>query len=151
MKRLSAVLALAIGGFFSASGQSFDDLVNFDVTLETLSVPGVAETLAEDGRWVFLEGLLGGRIVRDQATPPYVEAELVGGKWVSTSEVHAYRCIVVFSGESWLRAFPPRVPRDPPPGYIPPNSRVIAVVRILGRDEATGYPLAEALRLRVID
>ena len=148
MKLAYAVLFLAAAAM-PAVAQDFSDTVNFDATLETLGEPGAMEALAKDGRVLILEGLLGDTMVVGSGDERVARAQLIGGAWIGTDKVVAYRCWVVLKGESWAEAFPAERPRDPGPGYLPANSRLLVACRPIVSD--SDIPEVEAIAVRRLD
>lgn len=147
MKFLSAALFLLP---FLAWGQSFEDVVNFDIELSSLDDPALVRDAVSSQQIAILEGLLGDAYIEETEEGVEVWVTLVGGSWIGTEDVRSYSCRVLFRGETWISAFPGKRPRDPAENYVPQGSRLLVACRFLGHDGETGVPMAEMVDYRVL-
>jgi len=123
---LSAVILPAL------SRADFDRVVDFGVTLKTLSAAAEGKAPLPGGRMVVLTGTVSDITIVDKERATFkARIELTTGEWIGLEDVKAYSCYVDFSGEEYFKAFPARPPRDPVPGTIVSNTRVLVVGRVL--------------------
>jgi hypothetical protein len=159
MKRgapLAILLLLAVAAPFRvcAAGEDFDNVVDFSVTLKSLSGLDEAGVRAYGltRRYVVLDGTVASvQVLSSKEESFEVQVKLVSGEWLGLEEVRLYECLVRFQGGSFARLFPARVPRNPDPELIVPNDRVLVVARIAGRAQGEdGRPVwvLEGLRVR---
>jgi hypothetical protein len=133
MKRaIGAVLVLMIWApvAFAIDTGDFDEIVDFSVTVKTLSQLDEATATAYGlmDRFLLLNGTVTNILVLDANEESYlVQVELVSGEWIGLDEVRSYSCWVLFSGSRFAGVFPARVPRNPPPGVIEANQTVLIV------------------------
>jgi hypothetical protein len=133
MKRaIGAVLVLMIWTpiAFAIDAGDFDEVVDFSVTVKTLSQLDEATATAYGlmDRFLLLNGTVTNILVLDANEESYlVQVELVSGEWIGLDEVRSYSCWVLFSGSRFAGVFPARVPRNPPPGVIEANQTVLIV------------------------
>lgn len=149
MKKIPFFLLLLIP--LSGWGQSFESVVDFSLNLSSLSNPEISIPAAEDGRVVILEGLMAGTEIVQSSELSGVYVTLIGGSWIGTSEVRAFSCRILFDGDRWLEIFPLQRPESPPPGYVPPGSRLLVAARIVGYDRDIGVPEAVLVDFRVLE
>jgi hypothetical protein len=128
--------------------------VDFSITLKDLAAAAAGEKPLPQGRLFLLDGTVTGITFLDKEEASFrVRTELMSGEWVGLEDVKSYTCVVTFSGPGWFRLFPARPPRNPPPGLVVPNSRVIIVARPLEiATEPGGRKVVslEGLALRVL-
>jgi hypothetical protein len=124
-------------------GQSFDSIVNFGIELSSLSDPAVVGRIMDDGRVVILEGLMADSEKFESAEGNGVVVTMIGGEWIGTSEVRAYSCRILFSGDQWAKRFS----ED---GDIPAGSRLLAAVRVTGFDTEDDVPEARMVSFRIL-
>ncbi len=134
--RLAACALLALGLLAPlASAQTraeFDRIVDFSVTLKTLSDAAAGRVVPGAGRLVLLEGTLSEIVVLDDRPGSWtVRVELMAGEWIGVDEVRGYRCWVMFSGAAYADVFPGEAPDEPSASYIPPRARVLVLGRPL--------------------
>jgi hypothetical protein len=133
MKRaIGAVLVLMIWTpiAFAIDAGDFDEVVDFSVTVKTLSQLDEATATAYGlmDRFLLLNGTVTNILVLDANEESYlVQVELVSGEWIGLDEVRSYSCWVLFSGPHFAGVFPARAPRNPPPGVIGANQTVLIV------------------------
>jgi hypothetical protein len=148
--RILAVALLLASPLYAFDRQDFDRIADFSVTIKTLA--GLAEPGALAGRLLLLDGTVASLQFLDPEEASFaVELELAGGEWIGTEEVRIYLCRVRFRGREYFRLFPRRAPRQPGPGQIVPNDRILVVARLAGRTTAEdGAPLwvLEGLHVR---
>lgn len=149
MKTVLSILLLLIPVL--CWGQTFDAVVNFDLELSSLDDPAEVRKAVTDGRIVILEGLMG-EMLRDESGPEArIWVTMVSGSWIGTSEVRAYSCRILFSGNQWLDVFPAVRPESPSSEYVPPGSRLLMAARITGYDSQNGTPLGEIVDYRLLE
>jgi hypothetical protein len=138
----------------SAAEPRFFDRVDFSITLKDLAAVAAGEKPLPQGRLLVLDGTVTSLSFLDKEEASFrVRAELMSGEWIGLEDVRAYTCVVTFSGSEWFTVFPARPPRNPPPGVVLPNSRVIIVARPLGVISQPGGPKVvslEGLALRLL-
>lgn len=143
MKRATAaaaflLLLFIVSASYCLESPDFDAVVDFSVTIKTLS--GLDETAAKAyglmDRFLLLDGTVTNLLVLDPKKDSYtVQLELVSGEWIGLEEVRSYSCWVLFSGPQFAAVFPRRVPRKPPPGIVANNSHILVVARALQKVE----------------
>ena len=132
--RLSACVLLALGLLAPrASAQTraeFERIVDFSVTLKTLSDAAAGRAVLGANRLVLVEGTVSEIVVLDDRPGSWtVRVELMAGEWIGVDEVRGYRCWVTFAGPAYADAFPGEIPDEPAASYVPPHARVL----VLGR------------------
>jgi len=141
MKKIAAFLLFIIPAF--GWSQSFDTIVDFGIELSALSDPAVAGRAVDDGRIVILEGLMANSEKSKPGEEPGVIVTMIGGEWIGTSEVRAYSCRILFSGDQWVETFAEN-------GEIPAGSRLLVAVRVTGFDAEKSIPEARMVSFRVL-
>jgi hypothetical protein len=126
---LACVLLLACVSFLPAlSRADFDRVVDFSVTLKTLSSAADGTAPLPVGRMVLLSGTVSDVSILDKDEATFrVRIELIAGEWVGLEDVKAYACYVEFSGPEFFKVFPARPPRSGTPGVVVLDSRVMVV------------------------
>ncbi len=126
---LCLVLLLAAAtGIPALSRADFDRVVDFSVTLKTLAAVAEGKAPMPGGRMLLLSGTVSDINVLSKDDAGFrVRVELIAGEWIGLEDVRAYACYVDFSGAEFSRIFPARPPREPTPGVVALNSRVIVV------------------------
>ena len=120
---------------------AFDRIVDFSVTLKTVSAAAAGGAVLPANRLLLLEGSISEVVVLDDRPGAWkVRVELVAGEWIGTDEVLGYRCWVTFTGPEYAEIFPAEAPEEPSPGYLPPHARVLVLARALA---PTLTPLGE--------
>ena len=155
--RASAVLGLVLAVLAPAAGalprNDFDRL-DFSVTLKELSAAADGERQLPQGKIFLLDGTVTDLTFLDKEEESFrVRVELMSGEWIGLKDVKSYSCLVTFSGAEWFRVFPAKPPRNPPPGAVPANARVIVVARPIGViSRPGGEPVVslEGLAVRVL-
>jgi hypothetical protein len=131
------VCALLACGFLAplASAQNraaFDKIVDFSVTLKTVSAAAAGEAVLPANRLLLLEGSISEIVVLDDRPDTWkVRVELMAGEWIGVDEVRGYRCWVTFAGPGYADVFPAEVPDEPSPDYLPLHARVLVLARAL--------------------
>ena len=111
---------------------AFDRIVDFSVTLKTVSAAATGGAALPANRLFLLEGSIGEVVVLDDRPEAWkVRVELVAGEWIGTDEVRGYRCWVTFAGPEYAEIFPAEPPGEPSPGYLPPRARVLVLAHAL--------------------
>lgn len=130
-----ALLALALAGPL-ASAQTraaFDRIVDFSVTLKTVSAAAAGETVLPSDRLLLLDGSITEIVVLDDRPQSWkVRVTLTAGEWIGLDEVRGYHCWVTFAGPAYREVFPAEEPDEPAPGYLPLRSRVLVLARAVG-------------------
>jgi hypothetical protein len=135
---------LLVAAAAAASGLSradFQRVVDFSITLKDLAAVAEGRESLPAGRIVILNGTVSdvNVISKDEASFR-VRIELITGEWIGTEDVKSYTCYVDFTGPEYFKIFPVRPPRNPAPGTVVINSRVIVVGQPV---EVTRTPLGE--------
>jgi hypothetical protein len=144
---LACLLLFACSSFLPAlSRADFDRVVDFSVTLKTLSAAADGKAPLPGGRMLLLSGTVSGVSIlsKDEATFR-VRIELITGEWVGLEDVKSYACYVEFAGPEFFAVFPARPPRTATPGIVTLNSRVMVIG---AAQDITTTPLGEK-RVRV--
>ena len=111
---------------------AFDRIVDFTVTLKTVSTAAAGGAVLPANRLLLLEGSIGEVVVLDDRPEAWkVRVELVAGEWIGTDEVRGYRCWVTFAGPEYAEIFPAEAPEEPSPGWLPRHARVLVLARVL--------------------
>ncbi len=133
MRRTGVVLVLLVAAASLLPGASkadFDRVVDFSVTLKTLSQAADGTVPLPDSRMVLLSGTVSSVTILDKEEPSFkARIELITGEWIGTEDVKAYTCYVDFSGRGFFSTFPSRPPAQPQPGVVVQNLRVLVVAR----------------------
>jgi hypothetical protein len=109
---------------------AFDRIVDFTVTLKTVSTAAAGGAVLPANRLLLLEGSIGEVVVLDDRPEARkVRVELVAGEWIGTDEVRGYRCWVIFTGPEYAEIFPAEPPDEPSPVYLPRHTRVLMLAR----------------------
>jgi hypothetical protein len=132
---------------FGADKASFDDVVDFEASLESIAVQArrAPDQLLENSNVLVIDGVIAAVNVVDPNPESFrAELDLITGEWVGLERVVMYKAAVLVEGAE----FAPRIPtrrsrREPPGGTIERNKRVIVVGTIAGiaDDPATGRPI----------
>jgi hypothetical protein len=135
--RRTACVLLACGFVgVSANAQTraaFDKIVDFSVTLKTLSAAAAGETTLAASRLFLLEGSVSEIVVLDDRPQYYkVRGELMAGEWIGVDAVRGYRCWVTFAGPEYAEVFPAEVPDEPSSDYLPLHTRALVLARLVG-------------------
>jgi hypothetical protein len=111
---------------------AFDRIVDFSVTLKTVSAAAAGEVALPANRLLLLEGSISEIVVLDDRPETWkVRVELMAGEWLGVDEVRGYRCWVTFAGPDYADVFPAEVPDEPSPDYLPLHARVLVLGRAL--------------------
>jgi hypothetical protein len=124
----ATLLAAAATAAFSLTRADFDRVVDFSITVKDLAAVAEGKESFPAGKLVILNGTVSdvNVISKDEATFR-VRIELITGEWIGTEDVKSYTCYVDFNGPQYFKVFPARPPREPVPGTVVINSRVIVV------------------------
>jgi len=131
-------------------GQSFEEVVDFNIELSSLSNPDVVQNAANEGRVVILEGLLRDFTGEKNDTGTALWITLIGGEWIGTSEVRAYTCRIKFSGDEWLEVFTESAESNADSKRIMPGSRMLIVGRVIGLNSEDQVAELEMVDYRVL-
>jgi len=130
---LAACLLAAAAYAPAATRGDFDAVVDFSVSLKSLAAAAAGEAVLPPGRLFILEGIVSELTVLDKEAGSFrARIELISGEWIGTEEVKSYTCLVDFSGPAYAAFFPARPPRDPGPGVVVLNARLLVVARPVG-------------------
>ncbi len=117
-----------------ATDDDFHEVVDFEVTLKTLSVALEANDFSaiDAEKIVIVHGTVSTMSFLDTKRQSYtVLLELVAGEWLDLDEVKSYRCLVVFQGPAFYTLIPRRPPRGSTAAVIGEASRVLVIARVL--------------------
>ncbi|HEY9594583.1 MAG TPA: hypothetical protein VHE79_08900 [Spirochaetia bacterium] len=135
---LAALLLLSATLLPALSRSDFDRVVDFGVTLKTLSAAAEGKAPLPGGRMVVLTGTVSDiTIVNRERATFKARIELTTGEWIGLEDVKAYSCYVDFAGGEYFNVFPARAPREPVPGTIVSNARALVVGRVVGIVDAS--------------
>jgi hypothetical protein len=130
-----ALLACGLVGI-SAHAQTraaFDKIVDFSVTLKTVSEAAAGAAELPENRLLLLEGSISEIVVLDDRPERWkARVELMAGEWIGVDEVRGYRCWVTFTGPEYAEVFPIEPPDEPSPDWLPLHARALVLARILG-------------------
>jgi len=130
-----ALLACGLVGV-AANAQTraaFDRIVDFSVTLKTVSAAAAGEVRLPADRLFLLEGTVSEIVVLDDRPQHYkVRVELMAGEWVGVDAVRGYRCWITFAGPEFAEAFPAEAPDEPSSDYLPLRARALVLARVVG-------------------
>ena len=149
MKILAVLLLICLS--MATWGQTFEDVVNFDIELSSLHDSAIINDLIKSQSTVILEGVVGDIRIVDTADKPGVWVTLLGGEWIGTSEVRAYSCNVLFEGKSWVDAFTDKSQDSAPKKQVPRDGFLLIACRIIGYDDENGIPLAKMIGFRTLN
>ena len=115
---------------FAQNRAAFDKIVDFSVTLKTVSAAAAGEAVLPANRLFLLEGSISEIVVLDDRPQAWkVRVELMAGEWIGVEAVRGYRCWVTFAGPAYADVFPAEVPDEPSPDYLPLHTRVLVLAR----------------------
>lgn len=84
----------------------------------------------------------------------YVEMELVGGSWDGLDSINMHTAFVILDNPAFSELVAERVPRNPPPGLVLRNDRILVAGRLISiAEDPTGalVPVIQAYDLRKLD
>jgi hypothetical protein len=111
---------------------AFERIVDFSVTLKTVSAAAAGGAVLPADRLLLLEGSISEVVVLDDRPASWkVRIELMAGEWVGVDEVRGYRCWIIFAGPAYAEVFPAEPPDESSPAYLPPHARVLVLARAL--------------------
>ena len=142
-----ALLACGLLGplAYAQSRAAFDRIVDFSVTLKTVSAAAAGEAVLPADRLLLLEGSISEIVVLDDRPAAWkVRVELMAGEWVGADMVRGYRCWITFAGPAYAEVFPAEAPEEPSPAYLPAHARVLVLARALA---PAVTPLAEKVMM----
>jgi hypothetical protein len=160
MKRLFAAMVgvLVVLPAFGVDKAAFDEVVDFDMSIEQLAVQAHRSPdalMANDAVFV-VDGVVSTVNVLDPNPESFrAEVDLVAGEWRGLRNVVMYKARVLIEGE----AFAPRIPgrrrgQEPPAGFIERNGRVLVVgsVTSVADDPETGrgIPVIDGFYVRTL-
>jgi len=132
-----------------AWGQTFEEVVDFNIDLSSLSNPDVVRDVANDGRVIILEGLLRDITVEETEAGASLWITLIGGEWIGTSEVLAYSCRIKFSGGEWLEIFSETESDSENSRRITPGDRMLVAAKAVGLNPENQIAELEMVDYRV--
>jgi len=130
-----ALLACGLlGGMAHAqTREAFDRIVDFSVTLKTVSEAAAGEARLPANRLFLLEGSISEIVVLDDRPDRFnARVELMSGEWIGLDAVRGYRCWVTFTGSAYAATFPVEAPEEPSDDYLPLHTRVLVLARAIG-------------------
>jgi hypothetical protein len=136
IRRTAFALALCVLVSALAGAQNraaFDRIVDFSVTLKTVSDAAAGRAVLPADRLLLLEGTISEVVVIDDRPQSWrARVELMAGEWIGVDEVRGYRCWVTFTGPAYAEVFPAEDPEEPSPAYLPLHTRVLVLARAIG-------------------
>jgi hypothetical protein len=123
-----------LGGMAHAQTRAaFDKIVDFSVTLKTVSAAAAGDASLPADRLLLLEGSINEIVVLDDRPDTYrVRIELMAGEWIGLDAVRGYRCWVTFTGPAYREAFPVEIPDEPSDDWLPLHARALVLARARG-------------------
>ena len=118
---------------YSISPEEFDSVVDFSVTIKELhsSLTEAGKIALDPDKFIIINGSVLSIQIYDKSEQEFAASvELVLGEWDGLEDVHIYKCVVIFQGPSFYPVIPSRTPREPVPGVVLKNSRVIVVAKL---------------------
>ncbi len=156
MKKIIVILILltAVITLSAETNTRQTEIINFDVTLKTLSAlisEGKADTI-DPQQLLILEGTVSAREVLNPDKENFSGIlELSTGEWEGVENVAIYRCYVQLDGSEFAAMIPVRRSRKPNPLEISLNSRVLILGKYIGysQDEnGNKYPVIQGIKVR---
>jgi hypothetical protein len=149
MKRLvcAIVAVLLATAVFGADKASFDDVVDFESSLESIATQArrAPDQLLENTKVFVIDGVVAAVNVVDPNPESFrAELDLVTGEWIGLERIVMYKAAAIVEGAEFAPRIPTRRSREEPPGgTIERNQRVIVVGTIAGiaDDPETGRPI----------
>jgi hypothetical protein len=133
--RAAAALALSLVVMAPAAAalpRTDFDRLDFSVTLKDVSAAAEGQRQLPPGRIFLLDGTVTDMSFLDKEEASFrVRIELMSGEWIGLEDVKSYSCLVTFAGSEWSRVFPVKASRNPAPGAVVPNARVLVIARPL--------------------
>jgi len=149
------VVAAAAPSAFSLTRADFDRVVDFSITLKDLAAVADGQASLPAGRIVILNGTVSDvNVISKDEGSFRVRIELITGEWIGTEDVKSYSCYVDFTGPQYFKIFPARAPREPVPGTVVINSRVIVVglpVQVVSTPLGEKRVLVQGMLVRVVE
>ncbi len=135
---LTTILLLLIStpALFSVDKADFDNIIDFSVTIKTLNQMAVGEgspaSSIDLNKLFLLNGTASSiTIINSKENEFQVLVDLVSGEWLGLEDVKSYHSLILFEGPEFYRIFPKRKPKQPVPGLITPNDRIMVVARAI--------------------
>jgi hypothetical protein len=139
----------------AAPRSDFDRIVDFSVTLKSLSAAATGSASLPTGRLVVLSGTVSDVTILDANEATFkVRIEIITGEWIGTEDVKSYASYVEFTGPEYVKVFPARAPRTATPGIIAANTRVLVVgepVKIVTTPTGAKQVLIDGVDIRSIE
>jgi hypothetical protein len=152
---VATVLLCATGPLPALSRADFDRIVDFSVTLKSLSLAAQRGEPLPAGKLVVVTGTVADvNILQPSREAFKVRVELISGEWIGLEEVRSYTCYLDFSGSEFFSMFPARPPQSPPPGVVVANARVVAVgsvVQVTTDHQGNKLALLQGLHIRTVE
>ena len=131
MKRKAAcmvavILALSAGFAWAQSLDDLDAILDFSVTIKTLSEAVERGEYDMEARFVALNGTLNSVFDADAETSTVI-VEMVTGEWIGLEEVRSYHCLVRLMDPELFPLFPLNPPRVPEPEVFIKGSRLLVI------------------------
>ena len=152
---LACVLLLSAAVFASAlSRADFERVVDFSVSLKTLTAVAAGKAPLPTGKLVVLDGTVSDvNIINKEEATFLVRIELISGEWIGFEDVKSYTCYIDFSGPEFFKIFPARAPKNPSPEMVFLNTRLVVIGRpvdITANHQGEKRVLVEGLLVRPI-
>jgi len=137
---------------FSLAGQDLQQLegvLDFSINLKELNNEKILKKLILENKYLVLEGAVSAiNIIENSKSSFKVEVDFVNGEWNGFENVSMYKCKLMFFDKKFSRSFPKRPPRKPDPKYIPLNSHLLVLAKIIEIQGNVTY--LECIKYRLI-
>ncbi len=156
---LVVFICLSVTPVFSISKKDFDRVVDFNATIDSLSV-ALEKNLSVDREKIYvLNGTVSSVTIVNRKRANYeVILEVVSGKWVGLEKIEVYKVMVRFKGPQYYGVILTRKPRRASHPVIVPNTKVLFVGKIVGQTKPINFAdssdkawLFEGFYIRAID
>ena len=138
----------------AVSRAEFERIVDFSITLKSLSVAAEGNASLSTARLAMLDGTVSEVTILDKEQETFrARIELISGEWFGLDDVKSYACYVEFAGPEFFKVFPAKAPRNPGPNVIVQNTRVVVVARplqVIKTPLGEKQVLAEGLLIRAV-
>jgi hypothetical protein len=146
------MLLLSVGAF--AQADEFRNVVDFSMSTRDLVeiVRDQRYDLIDPAKYYVLTGSVASTLILDPAPDSFSALiELVAGEWVGLDSIEVYRVYVLLEGPQYATRVLERLPRNPGPEVILPNSDLLLVAQFLGETEwedGSFIPVVAAIDIR---
>lgn len=139
------------------SRQDFEQIVDFSLNLELLDrfyARNPADTVPTD-KILILDGAISSiEVIEEEPESFLAELTLVGGKWLGTTDVRMFFCIVRIEGPAFAERVPARRARREPRDAIKPNLHVMVagkIVDVRTDKEGNKIPVLDGFHIRPVN